>query len=139
MMRAMETAAAGAIFVVTLALVLTRPRGIAEAWWAAGGGLLMLALGLVSPGQVWSIIRLAQDALIFLIGMMLISAIAEQAGFFDWVASLAGRAGRGSVLRLYLFVFLTGTVITATLSLDATAIPLSAAIGMWASLKLFGG
>jgi arsenical pump membrane protein len=99
----------------------------------------MLALGLISPGQAWSIIRLAQDALIFLIGMMLLSAIAEQAGFFDWAAWLAGRAGRGSMLRLYVVVFPTGTVITATLSLDATAIPLSAAIGMWASLKLLGG
>jgi arsenical pump membrane protein len=69
--------------------------------------------------------------------MMTLSAVAEKAGFFDWAASLTARGGGGSVLRLYGFVFLVGTLITATLSLDATAIVLTPIIyGMVVRLRL---
>lgn len=121
----METAVSTLILLVTLALVIVRPRGIPAALPAAVGGGLTLALRLVSLQQFWAILRLAQDALVFLIGMMIVSAIVERAGFFDWSAMLAARAGNGSVQRLYLYIFVIGTLITAVLSLDATAIVLT--------------
>jgi len=121
----MNEAASTLILLVTLALVLFRPRGLPAALPAAVGGGLVLALRLVSVHEAWDILKLAQDALVFLIGMMLVSAIAERAGFFEWSATLAARAGKGSVLRLYLFIFLIGTLITVILSLDATAIVLT--------------
>jgi len=121
----MDAAVATLILLVTLLLVLFRPRGLPAALPAALGGLLVLALRLVSLHQTWEIIRFAQDALVFLIGMMIVSAIVERAEFFEWCATLAARAGSGSVRRLYLFIFLIGTLITATLSLDATAIVLT--------------
>ena len=113
------------VLLVTLLLVLLRPRKLPAALPAAAGGLIVLTLQLVSLHQAWEIIRFAQDALVFLIGMMIVSAVVERAEFFEWSATLAARAGRGSVRRLYLFVFLIGTLITATLSLDATAIVLT--------------
>jgi Na+/H+ antiporter NhaD/arsenite permease-like protein len=45
---------AGTVLAVTLLLVLTRPWGVNEAWWAALGGGLALLLGLVSFGQAWA-------------------------------------------------------------------------------------
>jgi arsenical pump membrane protein len=120
-----ETILAGLVLVATLTLVLIRPKDVSEAWWAALGGVLTLLLGLVSLRQAGSIFLKTQDALVLLVGMMALSAVAEKAGFFDWAASLSARAGGGSVLKLYGFVFLVGTLITATLSLDATAIVLT--------------
>lgn len=128
---------AGAILVATLVLVLTRPKEIGEAWWAVLGGGLTLVLGLVSLRQAWGILRETEDALLLLVGMMALSAVAERAGFFEWAASLTARAGRGSVFSLYGFVFLVGTVVTATLSLDATAIVLTPIVyGMAVRLRL---
>jgi arsenical pump membrane protein len=121
----MDAAVALLILVVTLLLVLVRPRGLPAALPAAIGGAIVLALRLVSLHEAWEIVRFAQDALVFLIGMMIVSAVVERAEFFEWCATLAARAGRGSVRRLYLFIFLIGTLITATLSLDATAIVLT--------------
>lgn len=133
----MSALLAGAILVATLALVLTRPKDISEAWWAVLGGGLTLVLGLVSLGQTWDILLETQDALILLVGMMSLSAVAEKAGFFDWAASVTARAGRGRVLVLYAFVFLVGTLITMTLSLDATAIVLTPIVyGMVVRLRL---
>ena len=40
------------------------------------------------------------DPLALLVGMMFLSAVAQKAGFFDWSASLAVRAGGGRVRRL---------------------------------------
>lgn len=121
----MDALLAGLVFLVTLALILTRLFGVNEAWWAAAGGALALALGLVPLAQAWRIVLESREVLIFLVGMMALSAVAERAGIFGWAASLAARAGGGSVPRLYAMVFLVGTVVTATLSLDATAIMLT--------------
>lgn len=133
----MDALLAGVVLVATLVLVLIRPRNVSEAWWAVLGGGLTLVLGLVSLRQVGSILLETQDALILLVGMMALSAVAEKAGFFDWAASLTARAGGGSVFRLYVFVFLVGTLITASLSLDATAIVLTPIIyGMVVRLRL---
>ncbi len=137
MMRDMDVVASSLILIATLALVLFRPRGLPAALPATIGGVLVLVLRLVSLHQAWEILRLAEDPLVFLVGMMLVSLVVERAGFFDWSATLAARAGRGSVRRLYLFVFLTGTLITAFLSLDATAIVLTPIVfAMAVRLKL---
>ena len=133
----MSALLAGAILVATLALVLARPKDIGEAWWAVLGGGLTLVLGLVSLGEAWGILLETEDALVLLIGMMALSAVAEKAGFFDWAASLTARAGKGRVFLLYSFVFLVGTLVTTTLSLDATAIVLTPIVyGMVVRLRL---
>ena len=49
------------------------------------------------------------DPLALLVGMMFLSAVAQKAGFFDWSASLAVRAGGGRVRRLFVLVFVVGT------------------------------
>jgi len=61
------------------------------------------------------------DPLALLVGMMFLSAVADEGGFFDWSASLALRAGGGRVRRL----FVVGCLVSAVLSLDATAIVLT--------------
>lgn len=125
------------VLVATLALVLARPKDMNEAWWAVLGGGLTLALGLVSLRQAGELLLETREALILLVGMMSLSAVAEKAGFFDWAASLAARAGGGRVFYLYAFVFLVGTLVTATLSLDATAIVLTPIVhGMVVRLRL---
>jgi arsenical pump membrane protein len=132
-----ETTFAGLVLVATLVLVLIRPKDVNEAWWAVLGGALTLLLGLVSLSQAKSILLETQDALVLLVGMMALSAVAEKAGFFEWAASLTAKAGGGSVARLYGFVFLAGTLITAALSLDATAIVLTPILyGMVVRLRL---
>jgi len=82
-------------------------------------------------------VRETEDALLLLVGMMALSAVAEKAGFFEWAASLTARAGRGRVFLLYGFVFVVGTLVTTTLSLDATAIVLTPIVyGMVVRLRL---
>ena len=114
-----------AVFAGTMLCVLTKPRGLSEAWWAAGGGALMLLGRLETPAQAWRVTQTGEDALLFLLSLLLLSALMERSGFFEWSAIQAARLAAGDGRRLYRNVFLLGTVITATLSLDTTAVILT--------------
>ncbi|BBL78502.1 arsenical pump membrane protein [Rubrobacter xylanophilus] len=112
---------AGGLLAATVLLVLFRPGGVGEAWWAVSGGLLAVALGLIGPGEALEALGGAREAFMLLAGMMLLGGVAERAGFFGWVAALAARAGGGRTWLLFVMVFLAGSAVTAGLSLDATA------------------
>lgn len=121
----MRAALAAGIVVVTLALVITRPRRLGEAWFAAAGALVMLATGAVTPVSALSALAREWDLFLFFFGLMLTAAVADMAGFFDWAAELAVRAAGGSGRRLLFNVLVLGTLITTFLSNDATAVILT--------------
>jgi arsenical pump membrane protein len=57
--------------------------------------------------------------------MMALSALAEAARLFDWLAVQAARLAGKSAARLFLNIFLLGSLISAILSNDATALILT--------------
>jgi arsenical pump membrane protein len=116
------------IVAVSIALMLTRPRGIPEVWWISGGALLLIVLRLVPLKLAGQAIAKGSDVYLFLIGMMLLSELAREQGVFDWVASVAVRGARGSCSRLFLLVYGVGTLVTIFMSNDATAVVLTPAI-----------
>lgn len=120
-----EALLAGTALTVTLVMVLLRPWGLSRAWWAALGGGAVVLTGLVEPEQAFGVLSEVADPLVLLVGMMALSVLAEKAGLFDWAASLAVRAGGGQAGRLFVLVFAIGCLVTAVLSLDATAVVLT--------------
>ena len=115
--------AAGAI-----AGVLFRPRNWPEAVWACLGAVLMVVCRLLPPAQAGGAIVKGTDVYLFLTGMMLLAELARREGVFDWLASLAVKAAKGSQARLFLLVYLVGTAVTVFLSNDATAVVLTPAV-----------
>jgi arsenical pump membrane protein len=116
------------IVAVSIALMLTRPRGIREVWWVSGGALLLIVLRLVPLKLAGQAVAKGSDVYLFLIGMMLLSELAREQGVFDWVASVAVRGANGSCSRLFLLVYGVGTLVTIFMSNDATAVVLTPAI-----------
>src|SRR5436853_5060279 len=82
--------------------IMLRPWKTNEAMMALAGAALLLLLGLIPPQAV--LLQLLQDwnTFFFFLGMMGISALAETAGFFDWLAVVTARASGGSQRRLFL-------------------------------------
>jgi arsenical pump membrane protein len=113
------------VFIVTLVLIMARPRGLSEAWAALGGAATMLLLGLVSPGETRDLLVANLNVFGFFLGLMAIAALADSAGVFAWLAGIAARTARGSARRLFINVFLVGVLITVFLSNDATALILT--------------
>jgi len=85
----------------------------------------MLLLQLETPAQAVRVTRTGQDALLFLLALLLLSSRLERSGFFGWSSIQAARLARGDGRRLYRNVFILGALITATLSLDTTAVILT--------------
>ncbi len=108
--------------------VITRPFAWPEFIWAVAGAGLLVALGLLSPGEAWSGAARGTDVYLFLTGMMLLSELARQEGLFDWLAAQAALLAKGSATRLFSLIFAVGTVVTVFLSNDATAVVLTPAV-----------
>ena len=116
------------IVAISILLMLTRPRGIAEVYWVGGGALLLVALRLVPLGLAGRAVAEGSDVYLFLIGMMLLSELARGHGVFDWLAAAAVRGANGSTVRLFTLVYGIGTLVTIFMSNDATAVVLTPAI-----------
>jgi arsenical pump membrane protein len=85
-----------AILVATLTLMLIRPRGSMDAWFAARGALAILLIGIVRPVEVGAVIVERLDVLLFLFGMMILTDLAGGAGAFKWPANGAAKLALGS-------------------------------------------
>ena len=123
-----HTAAIWLISLVSIALVLIRPKGLPEAWWATAGACVLVLCRLISPTLAGQAIGKGLDVYLFLTGMMLMSELARREGVFDWVAAHAVRASKGSRSRLFILIYCVGVVVTVFLSNDATAVVLTPAV-----------
>jgi len=108
--------------------VMLRPFKSSEAVWAVAGATAVVLLGLLPVRDAWHGVLKGEDVYMFLVGMMLLSELARQHGFFGWLAALATVSAKGSAIRLFALTYAVGIVVTAFLSNDATAIVLTPAV-----------
>jgi len=113
------------IFVLTLFLILVKPKGLPEAWATVIGAALMLLTQRETLAQAVQITAQGADVLLFLLALMLLSDLLDRSGFFEWAAIWAARWAAGHGKLLYRNVFILGAITTAFLSLDTTAIILT--------------
>jgi len=108
--------------------VIARPWNLPEFIWAVAGAVLLVLLNLLPWPDALAAAGKGVDVYFFLIGMMLLAEVARQEGLFDWLAAQAVRHSRGSAKRLFLIIYVVGTVVTIFLSNDATAVVLTPAV-----------
>ena len=113
------------IGLLTLGGIMTRPYRWSEARIAMAGASTLLLLGLIRPAHGALTLLRGWNTFFFFLGMMGLSALAQRAGLFDWLAVEAARFAKRSAARLFLNVFLLGTLITMIFSNDATALILT--------------
>jgi arsenical pump membrane protein len=108
--------------------MLSRPRGISEAFWVSGGAMILVITRLVPLSQAARAVFEGLDVYLFLAGMMILAELAREEGVFDWAAGVAAGHAQNSPSRLFVLVYLVGTIVTALLSNDATAVVLTPAV-----------
>ena len=113
---------------VSILLMLVRPRDLPEVYWVGGGAALLVILRLIPLKLAGKAIADGSDVYLFLIGMTLLSALADKNGVFDWMSSLAVHGACGSSARLFTLIYGIGTVTTIFMSNDATAVVLTPAV-----------
>jgi arsenical pump membrane protein len=113
------------IFILAIALVMVRPRPFNEATAAALGAIALLVVQVITPLQTWEVLKANANVLLFFLGLMVISVVADRSGFFAWCAFKSIKLARGKGLVLLGVVFGLGTLLTAFFSNDATALILT--------------
>ena len=121
-------AATWAIAILATFGVIVRPWNLPEFIWAVAGAALLVLLGLLPWPDALAAAGKGTDVYFFLIGMMLLAEVARKEGLFDWLAAQAVRHSRGAAKRLFLIVYVVGTMVTVLLSNDATAVVLTPAV-----------
>lgn len=117
-----------AISLAAVGGMILRPQRSQEWFWALGASLALLLVRAISPVEAWSAVLRGADVYAFLVGIMALAELARHEGLFDWLASHALAAARGSQGRLFGLIYLAGVGVTALLSNDTTAVLLTPAI-----------
>jgi arsenical pump membrane protein len=86
---------------------------------------VVLVLGYVRPREAVDAVFAGSHALTFLLALLLLTALVEQSGFFEWAAIRSAQLAGGDGHALLRNVFILGTLITIFLSLDTTAVILT--------------
>jgi Na+/H+ antiporter NhaD/arsenite permease-like protein len=115
------------IFVVSLVLIFTEK--VHRMIIAVVGGVLMVGLGKLlgffSEGQALASVDF--NTLGLLLGMMILVALLEPTGFFEYLAVLAGKLSRGKPVRLLVLLGIVTTVLSMFLN-NVTTIVLVAPV-----------
>jgi arsenical pump membrane protein len=110
------------VFTITLVLIIWRPRGSNEAFIALPGALLLLVTGSLAWEDAAYIWQVVWNATLSLIGIMILTAVMDDNGFFRWAALHIVRRYHGN--RLLLMIGLSGFswLITTFFNNDGTVL-----------------
>jgi len=126
-------ATAAVILAIVLVFAVVRPKDLPEAVPAVPGALLLCLLGAISWTEAWSQVSHMLPTILFLAGVLMLSHLCQREGMFDLAGRMMAKGAQGSPVKLLALVFVTASVTTALLSLDATIVLLTPVIFTTAS------
>lgn len=122
----MTQLAALSIVAVTVGLSLSRPRfgpwRIHHGGAAAIGAALTVLLGIGPPGVLLQAARFLAAPVVTIVGLMVMTQVAEKAGLFDLLGDALARGAGGSGPRLFALIFLTGALVGTVFTNDAAVL-----------------
>jgi arsenical pump membrane protein len=110
---------------LTVTLSLLRPSlgrfRIEPAGAAILGAALTMAVGLLPEAALFRSLQFLSMPVLTIVSLMVITLVAERAGFFRLLAWRIARAANGNGLKLFTYLFFTGTI-TGTLFTNDAAV-----------------